>query len=112
MFEGKLEKKKTAQSLNIIALLRRCYRPKTHERLRRTLLDQTKQDRCTSVSCTDLSGRTQLAAAKLFICLCTVLGFEEKDSPEHLHSVLSCLIKKLFCLFVCLFCFLFAFFFI
>ena len=38
--------------------------------------------------------RTQPAAAKLFICFCSVHGFEEEDSLENLHSVLFCLIEK------------------
>ena len=46
------------------------------------------------VSCTHPSGRTQLAAAKSFVCVCIVRGFEEEDSLETLHSVLFCLIKK------------------
>ena len=49
---------------------------------------------CTSVPCTHPSGRTQAAAAKLFVCFCIVRGSEEEDFRENLHSVFFCLIKK------------------
>ena len=35
------------------------------------------------------SGRTQLAAAKLFICFCVDRGWEEEDSLEFLHYLLD-----------------------
>ena len=47
-----------------------------------------------SVSCKHPSGRTQLAAAKLFARFCIVCGYEEEDSLKNLNSVLLCLIKK------------------
>ena len=40
------------------------------------------------------SGRTQLAAAKWFVCFRIVCGFLEEDCVENLRSVLFCLIKK------------------
>ena len=52
--------------------------------------------RRTDISCTHPSGKTQLAAAKLFVCFCIVRVFEieEEDSVQNLHSVLFCLTKK------------------
>ena len=46
----------------------------------------------TTVSCTNTSGRTQPASAKLPVCVCIVRGFEEDDSLENVHSVLFCII--------------------
>ena len=53
-----------------------------------------KKDNLSLFSCTHPSGRTQLAAAKLFVCVGIVRGFEEEDFLANLHSVLFCLIKK------------------
>ena len=45
-----------------------------------------------SVTCKPLPGRTQLAAAKLFVYFCIVRGFEERISSK------ICILTDLFCL--------------
>ena len=49
------------------------------------------------------SGSAQLAAAKLFVCLHIVCGFEEEHSLENLHSVLFCLIESILLNLLCVF---------
>ena len=98
IFEGILffkatNKTKTNKLLGrrqLVATRRMCARPKSRNDVTATHNVTVLSTSSRPESHARPSGRTQLAAAKWFVCFCVVCGFQEGDSIEKLHSVLFC----------------------